>query len=225
MKYFNPFLFSLVFILIGCQSEPEVEPSINGSKKIKELNYSIYAEYSSQFIYSPNERLTKRITKSWSDDPNNYSIETTEYEYNLSNQVSTIRFSPTSYINLEYDTDGNIIKSDSYDNGILRISHKYIYSKDKLQEIQIGDGEFTIKFMYDIAGNLSTKRYYYQGTETSRQTYLAYDNKPNPFKGNQLVFDMQGFDLEYIDYFSNNNPLKYEVTYITYSPLRYNYKC
>jgi YD repeat-containing protein len=225
MKYVNLLIFPIT-LLIGCHDDQDIEPSVSHSVeiplvshsfKIKELNYSVYQNFSSQFIYSPDGRLTKRITKAWYDDPNDYSSSTAEYEYNEDNNISMIRFSPTSYTNLVYDSDGNIIQSDFVDSGILSPS-RYSYKDHLLQEIHILRGDFTVAFTYDSEGNLSTKTYYSKGNKTRIETFSEYDDKPNPFKGNQFVFDNGGFDLSNIDYFSNNNPMKREIEWITYRP-------
>lgn len=202
--------------LIGCQSEQDIIPSLNKTPKIRELSYSVYSNLACQFVYFTDGRLNKRITKSWIEDPKVYSSDTVEYQYNGSNYVTTIKFSQTSHMNFIYDSDGNITQSDFnfIDSGIpIRYTNKYFYYENRLSKIQIGDGEFTVIFLYDTKGNLLTKTHYYKGDEFIRVTYIEYDDKPNPFKGNQFIFDNGGFDLENTDYFSNNNPLKYEVWY------------
>lgn len=216
MKYSGHIICVLAFLLIGCEKEQEIRPSVNDSVKIEELNFSVYQNYSSQFIYSQNGRLSKKITKAWSDNPNNYSTDTVKFEYNGGTNVSSIRFTPTSFTNLFYDRAGNINQSDLFHDGALNTSYKYFYDDHILQEIQNVNRDFKITFVYDSKGNLSTKTYYFKGNKTRIKTFLEYDGKPNPFKGNQLVFDNGGFDLENIDYFSKNNPLKYEVESTTY---------
>jgi hypothetical protein len=218
MKYSSLVIAFLAFLLVGCKKEQEIELSVNGSSRIKELNYSVYQNYSSQFIYSQDGRLSKRITKAWLDDSNNYSTDTVKFEYNVDNNVSSIKFTLTSFTNLFYDRDGNIIQSDFFHDGVLISSNKYFYANDILQEIQNENGNGIITLLYDSKGNLSTRTYYFKGNKTRVETFLEYDDKPNPFKGNQLVFDNGGFDLEKIDYFSKNNPLKREVEWITYQP-------
>ena len=218
MKYSSILISFLIFFLASCEKEQEIEPSVNGGLRIKELNYSVYQNYSRKFIYSQDGRLSKIITKVWYDDPNNYSTGTAELEYNGDNNVSSIRGTPTSFTNLFYDRDGNIIQSDSFHDGVLIASNKYFYDGRMLKEMQSENGNVTITFVYDSRGNLSTKTYYFKGDMNRIETFLEYDDKPNPFKGNQFVFGNGGFDLGNIDYFSKNNPLKREVEWITYRP-------
>ncbi|HVG14252.1 MAG TPA: hypothetical protein VM935_04795 [Chitinophagaceae bacterium] len=211
MKYSILLISFIVFLLPGCKKEKESEASPNGIVKIKELNYSVYQNYSSQFIYSADGRLMKRITKAYyDDDPNNHSYDTIEFEYS-GNNVSSIRFSPTSFTNLSYDRDGNIIQSDVFRNGVLTTSDNYLYDKHILREIQNEKANSTITFTYDSRGNLSEKTYYSNGSKTRTVTFPEYDDKPNPFKGNQLVFESDRFNFDDIDYFSKNNPLKREA--------------
>lgn len=217
MRLFTSLNLAFIIFLIGCQSEQDITPSLNKNSKIKELNYSVYTNMACQFVYFPDGRLDKRITKFWYEDPKIYSSDTIEYQYSGSNNISNIQLSQTSHMNFVYDSDGNIMQSDfNFVDGSgvpIRYTNKYFYNENNLYKIQIGNGDFTIIFLYDIKGNLLTKTHYNKGNEFMRVTYIEYDDKPNPFKGNQFIFDNSGFDLENTDYFSKNNPLKYEVRF------------
>jgi hypothetical protein len=141
-----------------------------------------------------------------------------------------IRYSPTDFINLHYDAEGNISKSDHFYEGILKTTDVYSHTEDQLQKIetQSGNLEITTTFEFDSKGNLATKTISYEDQVSQIHRYSNYDEKPNPLKGNQLIFASEGFDLAWIDYFSNNNPMHHEIEWITHNPhvdtFNYNYK-
>jgi YD repeat-containing protein len=214
MKSSRLLIAFLLLLLASCEHEMEIVPSESGNAIIKNLRYSVYQEHSREFIYSSDGRLDKAITKSWYDNPEDFARDTIKFEYDANSRVSVIRYLPTYLIKLFYDGDGNIIQSDFFHEGVSRESIKYFYADHLLQRIENDD--YRITFEYDANRNLSTKTFYYGDTKSRIETYLEYDDKPNPFKGNQLIFANEGFDLSLIDYFSNNNPRKHQVEWLTH---------
>jgi hypothetical protein len=215
--YFLPAHALTFSFLLSCQGIElsEIAPFTKCRNNITELHYSMYVNHSIYFTYSDDGRITERISKMWSESEL-YGLDTARYEYDAANHVSNIVFNPSSYSTFMYDNDNNLIQS-AYniisENGeVFTHETKYLYDGHALWKIQFNHGRDSIIFRYDTKGNLSTKTTYYNGIQYIKETYLSYDDHPNPFRGNLFIFPY-GINLEDIDYFSANNVLEYKVEY------------
>jgi hypothetical protein len=217
---------AIIGLLQGCHYNNEVTPAYRGEIKISKMTYSIYNDFEIQFSYHPDGRLNQRLTHLFFS--NGSSIVTISkgsatYLYNGDGQLSSLRFSEVSVINFIYDSRGNIIQSDDYNE--MRdprlISKKYFYTdNNRMYKAELGS--WTYLFTYDLSGNLSSKTQLVNGVESLKTIYQEYDHKPNPFKANYFIFDAEGFDLSKIDYFSNNNPVRSSVIISNHNHIREN---
>jgi hypothetical protein len=210
MKMKPTILVFMMFALLLACSDNDIQPK--KLAKISRMSYSIYNEFDIQFTYHPDGRLNQRLSHAFygsENGANSLGRDTSTYVYNSDGRISSIEGSEIAFF---YDERGNLIQCNDYNefrNPPLR-ERKYFYTDDN-RLYKAEDGDLTYLFTYDASGNMATKTFVVNGVEISKKIFLEYDNKSNPFKGNFFIFPTGDFSLAEIDYFSNNNALRYSV--------------
>jgi YD repeat-containing protein len=190
----------LILLMAACESD--VSPSQMGNTpiKIKEINRSVYLDVTTKFLYHSDGRLSQRIT-----DIDQMDKIVVEYEYDSQNKLISLKYPDGSHTDFEYDAKGNLIASTVFysEQTPAEYTYRYFYGSEN-RPIKIERySNRTVELLYDIRGNLKIRIFYSNAVEVGRDEFLEYDNKPNPFKGNFLVFEDRIGD-ELISFSSNN---------------------
>lgn len=126
------------------------------------------------YFYNSDGTISKEVQE------NSYGTNETLYQY--ADGKLCYKSCETSYMKYSYDTNGNLIKLESYDNNVLSFSATITYGKygpTQMILCIIGYSEGTFTYSYDSNGNLVKldAKSYYDGILDSTYTYTFTDHQ------------------------------------------------